>query len=74
MLGFDELVHGPASPAHARWDPQPVVDGSLMIRAADAGCPHVPEAVTRGHQSVSLYPGLEKSKYTRYRENWELLR
>ena len=34
----------------------------------------IPEAVARGHKSVSLYPGLEKSKYTKYKENWELLR
>ncbi len=36
VLGLDLLVNLPASPQHARWDTQPVVDGSLMIRPAAA--------------------------------------
>ena len=34
----------------------------------------IPEAVVHGRRSVAVYPGLEKSKYTGFRENWELLK
>ena len=34
----------------------------------------MPEAVLHGRRSVGLRPGLEKSKYAGYRENWELLK
>jgi len=34
----------------------------------------IPEAVVHGRWSVAVYPGLKKSKYGRYRENWEALK
>lgn len=44
MLGLDELVDGLTSPSHARGDSQPLVDGSLMTWAADAGPVDLPVA------------------------------